>query len=254
LQPSKSQTSPAPEELPELQLPRAEDVRPRQRDFDGDSAPEIPWRIIAITVVVVILAVLVWTRRSHNPNTADASTSPAKPVSAKLEPAKVEQAKALPATVVALPKPVAPKVASQASPASVKAPPTPDSQPGNGNRKNDDDKNDVIVRAFPKTNSQPGAKVAAPLTLVIRATETSWISVTADGQPASHETLIAPAHASIRASREIVARVGNAAGVTFLWNGQEVPANGAEAEIKTFVFDSSGMRVVPSTPAATQNR
>lgn len=250
-QPSKSQTSPPPEELPELQLPRAEDIRPRQRDFDGDSAPEIPWRIIAITVVVVILAVLVWTRRSHNPSTADASTSAAKPVSAKLEPVKVEQAKALPATAVASPKPAAPKLASQASPASVT---TPDSQLGNGSHKNDDDKSDVIVRTFPKTNSQPAAKVAAPLTLVIRATETSWISVTADGQPASHETLIAPAHASIRATREIVARVGNAAGVTFVWNGQEVPANGAEAEIKTFVFDSSGMRVVPSTPATTQNR
>jgi cytoskeleton protein RodZ len=85
--------------------------------------------------------------------------------------------------------------------------------------------------------------------LVIRATETSWISVLADGQTVSQETLIAPAHASVRATREIVARIGNAAGVTFLWNGQEIPADGAEAEVKTFVFDSNGMRVIPSTPA-----
>lgn len=83
---------------------------------------------------------------------------------------------------------------------------------------------------------------------MIRADETSWISITADGQPVSHETLIAPAHASVRASREIVARIGNAAGVTFLWNGQEIPADGAEAEVKTFVFDSAGMRVIPTTP------
>ena len=83
---------------------------------------------------------------------------------------------------------------------------------------------------------------------MIRATETSWISVQADGQTVSQETLIAPAHASIRATREIVARIGNAAGVTFLWNGQEIPAEGAEAEVKTFVFDSNGMHVLPSTP------
>jgi hypothetical protein len=89
---------------------------------------------------------------------------------------------------------------------------------------------------------------------VIRATETSWISVLADGQPVSQETLIAPAHTSVRATREIVARIGNAAGVTFLWNGQEVPADGAEAEVKTFVFDSAGMRVVPSTPAAPDSQ
>jgi cytoskeleton protein RodZ len=87
------------------------------------------------------------------------------------------------------------------------------------------------------------------LTLVIRATETSWISVTADGQPASEETLIAPAHTSIRATRQIVAKVGNAAGVTFLWNGQEIPAQGAESEVKTFIFDSSGMHTAPSSPS-----
>jgi len=76
----------------------------------------------------------------------------------------------------------------------------------------------------------------------------------ADGQTVSQETLIAPAHASIRANREIVARIGNAAGVTFLWNGQEIPADGAEGEVKTFVFDSTGMRVAaPSTQPTPQN-
>ena len=90
----------------------------------------------------------------------------------------------------------------------------------------------------------------ATLKLVIRASETSWISVQADGQTVSQETLIAPAHASIRANREIVAKIGNAAGVTFLWNGQEIPANGAEAEVKTFVFDANGMRVLPTTQSS----
>jgi hypothetical protein len=84
------------------------------------------------------------------------------------------------------------------------------------------------------------------MTLVIRATENSWVSVTADGQQVSEETLIAPAHTSVRASREIVAHVGNAAGVTFLFNGQEIAAQGAEAEVKTYVFDANGMREVPN--------
>jgi cytoskeleton protein RodZ len=83
------------------------------------------------------------------------------------------------------------------------------------------------------------------MTLTIRATETSWISITADGQPVSHETLIAPAHASFRATRQIVAKIGNAAGVTFLWNGKEIPAQGAESEVKTFLFDANGIHVIP---------
>ena len=103
------------------------------------------------------------------------------------------------------------------------------------------------------TASAKAAEKATPLTLVIRATENSWISVTADGKTVSEETLIAPAHASIRASREIVARVGNAAGVTFLWNGKEIPADGAESEMKTFVFDAQGMRVVAKAQPGTQN-
>jgi hypothetical protein len=98
------------------------------------------------------------------------------------------------------------------------------------------------------SSSQTSAATASPLTLVIRATENSWVSITADGQPAGHETLIAPAHTSVRASREIVARIGNAAGVSFLLNGKEIPAQGAEAEVKTFIFDGTGMRVVPNQP------
>jgi hypothetical protein len=114
-------------------------------------------------------------------------------------------------------------------------------------------KSDVTVRSSPKSTAKASQAAEQTLKLVIRATETSSIAVFADGQPVSHETLIAPAHTSVRASREIVARIGNAAGVTFLWNGQEIPADGAESEVKTFVFDSNGMRVIPSSPPAAQN-
>jgi len=66
--------------------------------------------------------------------------------------------------------------------------------------------------------------------------------VIADGQPVTQETLIAPAHTSARASQEIIVKVGNAAGVSFMLNGKEYSAHGNEAEVKTFVFDRSGMR------------
>ena len=51
-----------------------------------------------------------------------------------------------------------------------------------------------------------------------------------------------------RATRELVVRVGNAAGVSFVWNGEELPSQGSESEAKTFVFDAQGMRA----PAADQ--
>ena len=106
--------------------------------------------------------------------------------------------------------------------------------------------------AQPAGSASP-ASPPPPLTLIIRASENSWISVLADGQAVSEETLIAPAHTSIHASREIVVKAGNAAGVSFLWNGKEVPAQGAEAEVRTFVFDATGMRTTSPVQPPAQN-
>ena len=93
------------------------------------------------------------------------------------------------------------------------------------------------------------------IALVIRASENSWISVSADGQSSSQETLIAPARTSVRANRQIVVKVGNAAGVTFQLNGKEIPAQGEEGEMKSFVFDDQGMRVTAApTAPPTQNQ
>jgi cytoskeletal protein RodZ len=266
----KSQPSTPVEELPELQLPRAEDVRPRRKDFS--ESREIPWRILGITAAVVVLGIIFWMRRSHSTNTAAASSSPARaaqsaastpaPILASAQAPKNQPPAAQPASALR-PRPsapnsqppqqstAAPTTATAASP--TRAPATNASESDSGsNSKNDN--NDVTVRSFGKTIPKQPEPSAATLTLVIRATETSWISVLADGQNVNQETLIAPAHTSVRASREIVARIGNAAGVTFLFNGKEIPADGAEAEVKTFVFDSSGMRVVPSSAPPVQNQ
>jgi hypothetical protein len=110
--------------------------------------------------------------------------------------------------------------------------------------KNDTGGSDVTVRTFGPTSSKPAARAAATnLSLVIRADETSWVSVQADGQLVTEETLIAPAQHSVRANREIIVRVGNAAGVNFIFNGKELGAQGNESEAKTLVFDSSGMKI-----------
>jgi cytoskeletal protein RodZ len=252
----KSQPPVQVEELPELQLPRAEDVRPGRKNFSEKSTYEIPWRILAVSALVLVLAIILWTRHTRATNTASASTSPAR--TATDAPAPVS---------VSTPTPtIQPSNAAAArSTTTSTQPPVPNSQPTATHSAttgpatlpapdaSDNDNNDVTIRTSPKAAAKPSEKPAASLTLVIRATETSWISVLADGQTVSQETLIAPAHTSIRATHEIVARIGNAAGVTFLWNGQEIPAAGAEAEVKTFVFDSTGMRVVPSTPPPAQN-
>ncbi len=273
------------EELPELHLPRAEDVRPRRKDFADRSTFEIPWGILAVVVVIVVLVGVLWTRHSRSGNTAATSSSPVNTVQAstqehgvpeKVVPEKPVPEKNVPQTVAQNAQPVAmaahasrptsapPANTTSAPPASSTSPQPPNhpatTATSTAEPTNDKDKStvvnrsDVTIRTFPKSTAKPSATAAPSLKLVISAKETSWISVLADGQLVSQETLIAPAHASVHASHEIVARIGNAAGVTFLWNGQEIPADGAEAEVKTFVFDSSGMRIVPTTQAPAPNQ
>ena len=87
----------------------------------------------------------------------------------------------------------------------------------------------------------PAVKPPTTFTLLIRAEKTTWISIVADGKPVAEETLIAPAHTSVRASHEVYVRAGNAAGVSFVLNGKEFPARGNDGEVKTYIFDATGL-------------
>ena len=255
---------PEAEELPELQLPRAEHVAPPRRDYAEPRDLGIPWRILAVAVLVVVLAVLLWHRHSRSPHTPMAATPPV--TSTAQTPPQPANTAAQTSTATTSPapapaRPSTPKPVSSLSAAATVRPlnpavvkPAVTAGTDSNNQENGVLATQPDETATPPAEAQAPGASASPLNLVIRASENSWISVSADGQAVLHETLIAPAHTSIHAAREIVLRIGNAAGVTFLWNGHELPAQGAEAEVKTLVFDASGMRVVPPAPAPAQNR
>lgn len=248
---------PAPtEELPDLQLPRAEDVRPPRHDFTDRSASGIPWRLVTAAAITISLAIILWMRhtRSERPGTAMANTRPTQnrlvpdatsPDSAPSPP----PAKPTPAPSNSVSPPADAAMSSpSAQPASTARPPTlASSVPAVETAES----SDVTVRKFEKSVSKSSDKESRSLTLVIRASENSWISVLADGQVVTQETLIAPANTSVRASRQITVRIGNAAGISFLFNGQEVPAQGDESEVRTVVFDASGFKsIATQTPSA----
>lgn len=276
---TKDQSPPPREELPDLQLPKAEHVRPPRHLYGERRWDAIPWRLVVVAFVVVVLAAMLWNRRSHKARAGTTTASPTPALQARDQSASgaVPQSSAGNSSsqqrssststpnshISTTPPPIAPSTPSSAQAgshpiATVNA---------NANSAAQDDPNNAEPEVVSKTiqnapttaaktppSANPSAATtAASMTLVIRASENSWISVTADGQPVSQETLIAPAHTSVRASREIVVKAGNAAGVSFLWNGKEIPAQGTEAEVKTLVFDATGMRVV-SAPPGDQNR
>ncbi len=254
------------QELPELQLPRIEDVRAPKKEYLHRSSPRIPWLSIAVAICVVIAAVFLWTRHSRTSKEARVSAA-ATGATISAPPASTAASVALPpqtaAVVTVAPAPATtppavPQTTSESPKSTAKTEP-PKPLPSNVSTTTSDPgvpkiekKGDVTIRSFGTTAAKASEQSAKKLTLVVRASENSWISVISDGQPLTQETLIAPAATSFHATRELVVRVGNAAGVSFLWNGEELAPQGAESEARTFIFDAQGMHAAAASQPTPQ--
>ena len=268
---SDSRANNPPDELPDLQLPKAEHVRPRRRMAVHSDLDISRWRLPALVVLLVAAGAFWWSHsrnaraNSANPAAAGVSSSSTAPAPTLLTRASApsNDATGTAAASSHISSPVHPAAKTAAHPGSPSAssPSTSSQSSATASGANASSVKSANASSAKHEATQPDADAAANppapkpvanLTLVIRASENSWIAVTADGQPVVHETLIAPAHTSVRAAREIVVRAGNAAGVTFALNGQEFPSQGAEGEVKTLIFDSTGLRPAasPTTPAA----
>ena len=253
---------------PSAQPPQPADPEPIISTPHEDPSTQVPWGRLAAVLLLLTLALALWSlhRRSQAtratqtaaqtetktvPSTLPSATSSSIPVQVPAQSAAsstpLTTGKALSAgTLVTA---AAPNSNTAPTLAALKPSPTPSPKSSTGTPaagSPDSDGNLPVARSAAHTSA-----VSAPPTfsLLIRATETSWVSVVADGQPLLKETLIAPAQTSVRATREIVVHTGNAAGISFLLNGKEIPLSGAEGEgeTKTYTFDNTGLKT--SDPA-----
>ena len=257
---AKRTTEAVPSRTPAAQRYAAADL-----DIAPTSPPgnAVPWRIPAALFLVIVLAGVLWNRHSRAVQGASAHLREGQTASVSNATQPVAAPVTTPNTT-----PGANKASEPSAGPSAVAPGGAPSQ-GAATRENPSGRssmpaavsasglagNSVSDRALApagkgvgnnatlRTQASPllASKPAPVFTLRIRASETSWIAVSADGQPIVRETLIAPASTVIRATREITVRVGNAAGVSFELNGKEIPAQGGEAEVKTFTFDDKGI-------------
>ena len=95
------------------------------------------------------------------------------------------------------------------------------------------------------------ASSEAPVVLVVNAREDSWLTITVDGKLFYKDNLAAGQQQSIAAQSEIVLRSGNIGGLDITFNGQKLPAQGNDAEVKTLTFTPKGLT---STPAETNSQ
>jgi cytoskeleton protein RodZ len=248
----------AEEELPGLHLPRSEDIRHKPKEYLNRESAGIPWLTIAVILVIVLAVALIWIRYSRHTRTESKPLTPAVSTSALVGAPKTASSQSVsqlptPASTSneTLPHPKTPK-SPNATPTAASIRSTSPAAPQSSSNAAQADTATTDTENT-RSAAPPPAKSQSALNLIIRAAENSWISVTADGQSVTHETLIAPAHTTVRANREIVVKVGNAAGVTFSWKGQEIPAQGVESEVKTIVFDAEGMHASIPQSSEPQN-
>jgi cytoskeleton protein RodZ len=203
----------------------------------SDASWQIPWGWFAAVLLLVALALSLWSRWQHQ---NDGRSGPS--LAAATTPKPLANPTA--GGSAGSPAPLAPN--SAANPAQTSAPArdsSPASKPASASGKN------VVVAAAEIALATPAP---GEFTVVILAREDSWLSITADGKTIFENTLVAENQRAVHARKEVVIRAGNTGGLDFVFNGKKLASQGDYGEVKTLTFGSGGRQQNAPTPPVTQ--
>ena len=185
-------------------------------EASADAPPrQVPWGVFAGALLVVALALSFWSHRRLEHTREAVRPTPATATTQASGQASVSD---LPTTSSPI----------NGSPTGVPAP--------------------AVV---PKTShdlASASPAISGEFTVVIRAREESWTTITADGKTISSELLPAGSERVVRGRKEITVRTGNAGGVDFRFNEKKVDTGGDYGEVKTVTFGPRG--ILPIAPAS----
>ncbi|HWY55035.1 MAG TPA: RodZ domain-containing protein [Terriglobales bacterium] len=212
-----------------------------------DTNTGLPWSTFAVVLLIIALGFAAWgfysreSQKAAPESTAPAANSPSPSPSVTTEQSPPPQA-----------PPQQPAESTNSSPAPAKpTEPSATPSPAESMRSQSPGTPD----ATPSTSQlKPAIPANAPLLVLIKAREDSWLSVSVDGEIVTRALLSAPAQKSIRAEKEIVIKAGNVGALDFEFNGKKLPTQGDYGEVKTLTFDARGLQPpVPKTEAPTQS-
>jgi cytoskeleton protein RodZ len=237
---NQNPSSATPASVPEMSAVAAQAAQiERLRSLRHNGAARVPWEVLAALLLLVAIVLVFWSYRKRG-----ASVARPEPTSQRESVSRTSSvaAGATPGSGSSVPPD--PGSASSASGLSSATPP------------------DAIASPAPVSNAAETSPLSASagspaslaagshaFTLVIRAAEDSWLSIATDAKSPAEETLIAGQRQSIPADRQIVIKAGNVGGLVFVLNGKQLPSQGDYGEVKTLLFDSSGVRLSAHTPA-----
>jgi len=123
------------------------------------------------------------------------------------------------------------------------ASPNPQADPGTANG--------AMGTAQPSSSINSGAQNGTALAgfdVALHAHDEVWLSSAVDGKPPSESIMEDGQSINFHASERAILKVGNAAALDVVFNGQKVPVRAAEGEVRTLTFTASGLQ----TPAPPQ--
>jgi cytoskeleton protein RodZ len=193
-------------------------------------ARQLPWGLFAAVLLVIALALSLWSHRRREHARQPAPTTAATQLSGEVSREVSGKDSGVGSPTSGSPTTSSPATGSPTvGSASSVAPKTPQN----------------LSAAFPAATSEE-------FTVVIQAREESWISVTVDGRAIASEFLAAGSERAIQGQKEIIVKAGNAGGVDFLFKGKKLDTGGKPGEVKAITFGPQGMLsnapATPSTP------
>jgi len=218
---------------------RHEENRIRMLEAKADeSRPTLPWGLFAAILLLIALALSLWSHRRREQERL-AAHPPAKTT--------VEQNSAPPQST-------APSVSVPASENST--PPT-----ATGNQGNATSPTTGASTSAPATT--PAPKPATPpqtsplqttalqptlgeFMVLLHAREQSWISVSVDGKPVGSEIIDAGTERSFRAHDRVFIKAGNAGALDFQLDGKKLDVGGGYGEVKSVTIGRAGVLTTTS--------
>jgi cytoskeleton protein RodZ len=202
---------------------------------------QLPWGVFAAILLLVALALSIWSHRQKKHEGAPTQDSPpppaaqqpvqnhAAPIATPPGPAVSSSSEKNPLTPSPLSSAVSP--AAQVPPVTV-----PAKNPA------------AAATAAPKTPSPTTASPApGEFVVVIQAREDSWTTITADDKPVYSGMLSAGDQRAIRGRKEVIVKVGNAGGIDLSFNGKQLDRQGDSGQVRTITFGPGG--IIPNSPA-----
>src|SRR5215467_8454207 len=195
-----------------------------------DAAADIPWGILAVVLLVIAIALAAWSYLHRPPETEKTHVAPTSE-SAPASPSTASDSSA---------QPPSPEQTESAPPKQNPAPPIPTTEQMQARRS-------PVSPAGLQTSVSGQSSAPIPGMFAVRLkgnddSEECWVSISADGQPPTEATLVAPYERVVQAKSEITVKAGNVGAVDVYFNGKKLPSQGDYGVVKTLVFHPDGLQ------------